>query len=225
MKAKNPNFFILFCMILLMAFASDGFAADAPAMVIQAAKEGLLPFLKQIPRNNLEKFGFTKKEILEEAYTGHPFKLYTITPAALSAYQAGDNIDSVLSETKMWYFPVMFKDEMRAILIVDQMDNEWKAVSLGRAKLAGELARVTKEWPYEKGYHPLLIAVFQAREYLFTVPEKDAYNLTPLVYARAGKKRSGRSSEDAEYSNVNMLSDTIGQLKPVVDRNIRENSQ
>jgi len=72
----------------------------------------------------------------------------------------------------------------------------------------------------------LLIAVFQARKYMFTVPEKDAYNLTPIVYARgAGKKRSGRSSEDAAYSNMNMVSDTIERLKPVVEKNIRENSR
>ena len=221
MKAKTQTTCILFCMMLLLS-ASEGIAEEAHSAITEAAEEGLQPFLNRIPRGELEKFGFVKEDSPDQAYTGSPFRLHTITPAALSAYQPGDSADSIISETGMWYFPVMLKNEIRAILIVDQVKGRWKAVSLGKAKLAGELAKVRKQWSERKGYNPLLIAVFQAGEYLFTVPEKDAYNLTPLMSVhRTDKRRSGQPSENSEYSDVDKLSDTVNRLKPAVEKNIR----
>ena len=221
MKAKTQTTCILFCMMLLLSAVSEG-TAEADSAITKAAEEGLQPFLNRIPQGELEKFGFAKEDSPDQAYTGSPFRLHTITPAALSAYQPGDSADSIISETGIWYFPVMLKNEIRAILIVDQIKGRWKAVSLGKAKLAGELAKVRKQWSERKGYNPLLIAVFQAGEYLFTVPEKDAYNLTPLMSVhRTDKRRSGQPSENSEYSDVDKLSDTVNRLKPAVEKNIR----
>lgn len=209
MKTKTRTICILLCMAILLSAASEGIAEEA---IIKAAEKGLQPFLNRIPQGELEQFGFAKGDSLEQAYAGNPFRLHTITPSALSAYQPGDSADSIISETGMWYFPVMLKNEIRAILIVDQVNGRWKAVSLGKAKLAAELAKVRKQWSEKKGYNPLLIAIFQAGEYLFTVPEKDAYNLTSVH--RTDKMRSVQS-------DVDKLSDTVKRLKPVVEKNIR----
>lgn len=180
MQTKKQITRILVCMLLLLPVVSESMAADTPPDVIQAAEEGLLPFLRRIPQGEQERFGFTKTDNPDQAYLGNPFRLHTIPPAAISEYQPGDTADSLISETRMWYFPVMLKDEFRAILIVDQMNGQWKAVSLGRAKLARQLGKVSKVWSRKRGYAPRLIAVFQVGEYLFTVPEKGDYNLTSL---------------------------------------------
>ena len=52
-----------------------------------------------------------------------------------------------------------------------------KAGGLGDYLLAKELKALIREWPKSKGYSIVLIMV-RPGEYLFTVPEKDLYNLT-----------------------------------------------
>ncbi len=213
MQTKKQIIWILLCMLLLLSAVSESMAGDTPHDVIQAAEEGLQPFLKRIPQGERERFGFTKTDNPEQAYLGNPFRLHTITPAAISEYQPGDTANSLISETRMWYFPVMFENEFRTILIVDHMDGQWKAVSLGRAKLARQLGKVSKDWSRKRGYAPRLIAVFQAGEYLFTVPEKGDYNLTSLSSDQGSdNKRSAQAGSDLDE-----LSRTIERLKPLVD--------
>ncbi len=216
MNTQKQITWILLCMFVLLPVASESMAESAPPDVIQAAEDGLQPFMKRIPWGERERFGFTKADDPEQAYFGSPYRLHTITPAALSKYQSEDTVESLISETHMWYFPVMLEDECRVILIVDQMDGQWKAVSLGRAKLARQLGKVRKAWSRKRGYDPRLIAVFQAGEYLFTVPEKDSYNLTSLIRI-GGKKRSDQATAD---SDLDELSRTIERLKPLVERNM-----
>lgn len=213
MQTNQQSIWILLFILFFLPAVSESMAGEVPPDVIQAAEEGLQPFLSRIPPGEREGFGLKKTDNPEQAYLGSPFRLHTITPDALSEYQGGDTVDSLISETKMWYFPVMLEDECRTILIVDQMDGQWKAVSLGRTKLARELGKVRKVWSRDKGYNPRLIAVFQAREYFFTVPEKGAYNLTSLFPGlKSGKKRS---------PDLEPLSVAIERLKPIVERNMK----
>ena len=186
-----------------------------PTMV---AEQGLHSFLNKIPKEQMNEYGFFKGESFDHVYLGNPFKLYQITPIALSSYKPGDSIDSIISETHLWYFPIMLNDENRAILVVDLMDNNWEVVSLGYANLARELGKVTQQWNTQKNYNPLLIAVFQANEYLFTVPEIDDQNLTSIVYI---KQNIESTAKVIDYSITEKLYSIIERLKPIVEENIR----
>lgn len=201
-------------------------AQNAPEGVLKAATQGLQPFLSKIPAPSVEEYGFVHGDDLATASLGTPFMVHTITPSALEKYQAGMTVASILTPTTAWYFPVLIAGQTRAILAVDNIDNQWQAVSLGDAGLAKELGAVSRQWKASQGYHPMLIVVFQAHKFLFTVPEKDAYNLTPLTVdatpataATFQAKAAPASAND--YATLGTALDVIKQLNPVVQNALK----
>jgi hypothetical protein len=184
-------------------------AQEAPQEVRLAAEAGLPHFLSLIPPGERSSYGFTKDDILEQAYLGDPFNLYTIKPSALLGYQPGDSLPAILTHTNIWYFPVMTRNEVRAVLEVSQQDGKWQAVGFGYVNLAKKLQGVMQQWPKAKGFHPCLIAVFQAKQYLIMVPEASPNNLISPT-----PQKPGLDMESAE--NV------LERLKPIVQENLKE---
>ena len=119
----------------------------------------------------------------------------------------------------MWFFPVIFKGEVRAMLTVELMNGAWQAVSLGKAPLARELAKVRNQWPESRGYSPKLVVVFQAGAYLFTLPRKGDSNLTPLTFAGKGFGRDIKTGLP-EYSSPVPLAEVIEPLQTTVQENL-----
>jgi len=194
-------------------------AGVPPPGVEAAAEAGLDRFLNEvISPSELINFGFAAGENTAGASLGEPWPLYTITPAALKAATEETMVESLVTTTGLWYFPVVLGGSPRCVITVAQMDGEWAAVSIGKASLAPELGKISRRWPKASGYDPRLIVVYQAASYFFTVPEKDARNLTPLttdgaafgVYQKTG----------AEYSSTAELSDLLDPLKEAVEANI-----
>jgi len=149
---------------------------------------------------------FKDNEELKSAVLGQPFQLNVITPTALMAYKVGDSVDSLLTETTCWYFPILVGTTIRSILIVDRMPDGWRAVAIGSARLAPHLDSLVRCWPSSSGYHARLIVVRQASKYLFTIPEAGEDNLTPLSNAESGQL------EDP--------SDVVSALIPAVEINM-----
>lgn len=216
MKTKH---LVAFCLSALLLIPSGLMAAgpQAPAEVMQAAAQGLKPFLAKIQADSMERFGLDADAPLDSATLGAPFLLHTIAPAALAGYKTGMAVSELITPTSMWYFPVLINGEARLILVVDRMGDKWEAVSLGYPPLALEWANVKRQWPEERGYNPVLVAVFQARQHLFTVPEKGASNLTPLVQGRQAAPNAAR-----RYSSLGDADSAIQSLIPVVERNMRD---
>ena len=190
--------------VFLLPGAARGEAA--PAEAVRAAQEGLAPFLNALPGE--------RRQGCDGAKLGEPFRVYTITSAALDAYRAGDPASSLISPTGMWLFPVVAGDRSRFLLTVDGVDGAWRAVSLGQAGLAAELDRLLLQWPRARGYDPLLVSVFPAATHLFTIPEKDGQNLTPFVFGPEGKERAGPNP----YSATAELARTVSGLKSAAGR-------
>lgn len=210
---------VALCMAAFLIFPAGLQAADSkpPEAVTAAAAQGLKPWLEKIPASDMPRFGLDPAAPLDSAVLGAPFLVHTISPAALRQYKAGTAVEALITPTKLWYFPVLIAGEPKLILVVDYMDDQWQAVSMGYPALAREWANVTQQWPESKGYHPVLIAVFQAKRHLFTVPEKGASNLTPL--APAGQ--AGETKSSAPYSSLGEAEAVIGDLIPIVESNIR----
>jgi hypothetical protein len=196
----------LTAMLLLVTMVN---AQEAAPEIGLAATHGLPAFLSRIAPQERSAYGFTRADDLTKAFLGNPFNLYTITPQALLNYQPGEAVQTVLSKTAQWYFPVMLGKEVRAILVVDQVDGSWQAVSIGYAPLAKLLQQALQKYPEAQGFHPQLIAVFQAREYLLLVPEANADNLIPL---------RPQTANLAGESAGNLLE----SLKPIVEKNLNQ---
>ena len=189
----------------------------------KAATQGLKAFLDKIPKEFLGQFGFDNDDALESASLGSPFLVHTLTPSALASYQPGIAVPSLMTPTTMVYFPIIIAGRAKAILVVDRLDNQWQAVSLGYPGLARELDAVHHQWNERQGYHPILITVFQAQQHLFTVPEKGSENLTPLTPAKytASTDQQQAIKSMNRYATLENASDVIPSLKPLVADNIR----
>jgi|WetSurMetagenome_2_1015567.scaffolds.fasta_scaffold206045_2 hypothetical protein len=200
---------VLIGLMAILLFITVANAQEVTPEIRMVAENGLPAFVSSIAPQERSSYGFTRDDDLTRAYLGNPFNLSTITPQALSNYQPGDAVQTVLSKTKQWYFPVMIGQDLRAVLVVDQVDGNWQAVSLGYAPLAKLLQKVRQKYPDSQGYHPILIAVFQAREYLLLVPEENTNNLISL---------SPKNSDLAEERAGNLLE----RLKPIVAENLKQ---
>ena len=185
---KKLNIVFLLALLVMILTVPGLQAADetapktsgAPAVSPEAEK-GLALFLGFMPVTGREDYGFTPEDRLEEARLRPEFNMLTITPAALNAYQKGDPVSSLLSETTMSYYPVVIDEEIKALLLLDGAGEQRRAVGLGYPRLARAWVSLLGKWPEADGYHPKLAAVMQTGEFYFTVPELDHPNLTLLT--------------------------------------------
>jgi len=218
----NSSVFI-FAALLAGYLSGATFADTPPAEAIAAAEAGLQPFLELITPEDMNNFGLSPGDNISEASLGTPFQLYTITPTKL--LDAGDDtpVNSLITPTGNWFFPVVLEGRYRSILTVTEMDGEWEAVGIGKTPLAEQLQEVGKQWPKSRGYDPVLIIIFQANSYFFTVPQVDDYNFNSFVLDGKGfdgkVKTGGRT-----YSTLTGLSNIIGRLKTVVAENIEDSN-
>lgn len=232
MEAIKTKIVITFLCMALSLFIVPRLSAqqDVPQEVIKAAEEGLPYYLEIISKKNAPEglsplpptpgsaglslkviHGFEEDDPLDQAYLGEPFQYYVLAPDSVLNYTRNSDVGSLLSQTDMWYFPVMIGEKVRSILIVDRMNGVWEAVALGKAVLSRELGKIRKQWPTESGYSPLLIASQQAHEFLFTVPQYDSKNLT-IISLQPGKEGEGK-----DYSKLEDSGDVIEALQPIIE--------
>ncbi|MGO9312012.1 MAG: hypothetical protein ACLQDI_04660 [Syntrophobacteraceae bacterium] len=202
---------VLLCMSPLAAEAVTAPAAD----VTDAAKVGLKHYLDLIPAGSRQEYDFSATGSLDKAYLGDPFNLHIITPDALFSYSEGVPVASILTPIDQWYFPVMMGNQIRCFLVVDRMDGRWEAVSLGYVTLAKFMNQIRLSWPAEKGYNPVLIAVFQAKKYLVLIPEAGEL-LLPVSPAQTA------SGSGQPVSGANQAAGILESLKPTVTEAIKQ---
>lgn len=205
MAYRPPALSVL--LLSLSVFAARGETASPE--VWAAAKEGLPAFLKAIPPSEAENYGFDGAGELARATLGEPIPHFTIEPSALAGWQPGTPAGALMKPTGLWYFPVLVRKEIRAFLLVDRMDGTWRAVSLGMAPLARSWGQVTRRWA---GCRPQLIEVYQASQFLFTVPEQGPHNLTAIA--------PGEGPRD--YGALGDASLAVRDLRARVETNLRE---
>jgi len=187
--------------------------------VATAARCSLAHFLGRAISDGPEKYGFVEGERVDQARVGDPFRLYTITPAALAGYAAGDGVSSVLTPTETWFVPVVLGGKIRSILTVDGTGGDCRAVALGKAPLAVELNKVLSRWPPSSGYDVQLVAVFQANAYFFAIPRLDDRNLNPFVFEGKGLGLTPKAGT-ADYSSPVELETIAEELKTAVTENL-----
>lgn len=222
-RRSTPRLLTLALISLVAVSARSSVGADAPPEVSVAASNGLPVFLAKVPLDSKQQYGFPDDADFSKIHLGSPVLLQTIRPSALASNQMSETVSSVVSDTSMWYFPVLMGAEVKAMLVVDRQGNEWKAVSLGYAPLATEWNQVLHQWPAARGYHPKLIAVFQAKRHYFTVPELGDLNLTPLfspgdTRTPAKAPALGPEQNSSRYAALSASSSEMGKLRTFFER-------
>jgi hypothetical protein len=198
-----------------------GFESTVPQEVWDAANEGLGPFLQAIPADNSEVYGFPASGNLEQATLAQPYRVMTILPEALFGLTATDDIRSAVTATDMWLFPIVQGNQPRAILTVDNMNGEWRAVSIGSAAIARELNQIGQSWP-DGRFERSLIRVFQATSDVMLVIENDVVDVVPFESATKSLRLEelGRGASQ-RYT----VSEIVTRLVPAVQQNINQYSE
>ena len=217
---RKARTWILICMIL------PGHVSwcEIPEVVVDAAQDGLPGLFGSIQEQQLEMYGFPQESKLVDLVLGTPFQLHTIPPSNLLDKAESTPVRELITKTSMWYFPVLVADKPCALLCVDRVNTDWKAVSLGYSNLARQVDAIRGQWPESQGYHPVIIAVFQARQHLFTIPEYGTENLThisaPEVPSHVPGKGMQAAAAAADYNSLTHSSNIIMALRPMVQANL-----
>jgi hypothetical protein len=207
----------VFSLVALIVPTSSISREAAPDEVVQAAEEGLGPFLDAIPDRDLEHYGFENQEQLLQATLGKPFRVYTITPDKILNYSREMKLSSLISPTSLWFFPILYRGKARTILTVDSVNGQWKAVAIGSSGLAMQLEKVENMWPESEGHDHQFIRIFQAKSDLVVVSKKDTSELVPLK--SAGMALKLKKVIEGDYGLYSPL-EVIPKLIPVVRENI-----
>ena len=178
--------------------------------IIKVAKLGLPFFLGKVPEGQEKLYGFSPNDSLNDIELGKPLQLYVITPDSLFKYKpTTDSLNSLLSETNIWLFPLEIDGVYKSMLIVDKMNGEWQTVSLGRTQLAKSLDIIRGEYLKDESKEIRLIAVRQVKKYYFHIPNKDENNFTQIVF-------------NNKYSTLTNINDLIEPLIMNVKNNIKK---
>jgi len=217
-KRRNPRTLLFPYLLLALAALPGSIGLAAPTEVVQAARDGLAPFLEGIPPADRAGYGLEPEDRVEDADLGEPFQLYAVDPRALLAAGEETTVGEIVSPTETWFFPVEIDGQPRNILTVTRMNGAWEAVALGKAPLARELGAVRRRW-VPAGYQPRLVAVYQAAAYFFTLPELDDYNFTPLNFSGRGFAPDLKTGPG--YPDTTELDQILNKLQADVAENLR----
>jgi len=208
---------LLFVLWALPAWSSP-WVDIAPTAVAEAAGRGLPRFLDAIPANQMYQFGFLAEDEMARATLSDPFRTYTIRPADLLSFEGGQDITSIVRATSLWTFPVVSSGEPRALLTVDLMGGEWRAVDLAGSPLAAEMASVGAYVDGFAGWEARYLRIYQAACSFVLLTRDDEARLVPL---ESGALILGliHSGERYEYTTVDP-SEAILALAPIVRENL-----
>lgn len=215
----KPKIVVSLTVVAILMLAGYSYPMEtAPQEVIQAAIDGLGPFLKAIPSQDLDHYGFSDQKELAQAKLGKPFKVYTITPDKILNYNQENELAALISSTNLWFFPISYQGKARTILTVDLVNGKWKAVSIGSSGLAKELEKVKNTWPESNGYDLLLIRIYQAQSDFVAVSKDGISKIHPLESAAVALKLKKK------FEGIPIMykpSEIIPKLSPVVRENLQ----
>jgi hypothetical protein len=178
------------CLVtLLVSSAIVAAYADAPPdEVKRAAEKGLPDFLGAIPKEYLDEYGFRNVDELEKATLGEPYRVYTVIPQSLEAYDKKTKLSSLLYDIDLWYFPVVVEGEARTILQVGLSEQQWKAKDLGGTSLAqalqsleAQLPNLLKNEDVSNGYTAKLVRIYPQHQVFVAVASDEEEFVIPLL--------------------------------------------
>jgi hypothetical protein len=196
---------ILLILINIMTITS----MEYKDLLSKIANDQLLFYLEKIPVKLLPNYNLLNSRDFPNVIISEPYNLSNLNLEKLMDFNMNtDTLESILDQTEMWYFPVEFKGEYIAILILDNMNGKWKAVSFGYANLAKELFRIENVERTRKNQSISLIVNYKLKKYFFHISdENNGRNLTEIVFS------NNQVEVLSDYNKLTNLDDTIEKMQ------------
>lgn len=191
-------------------------AEQAPLDVIQAARMGMNQMVSShtLPPDARARIsaesGFSGMELKQA------FRMHTVSPLNLAQCPG---LDTIVEQMPVWRFVMASEGKPVSLMTVAQIDGQWKAVSIGGAGLAGEVAKVMELWPAAEGFSHRFVRVFQARADLIEISKNgELMGFVPLSSSRIALELGGAFEARVLLRN----SEVVTPLRDVVHRNLRQ---
>lgn len=161
MKERWKRLLSFSVFVFLVFSGFSGLIAEEPPMdVVQAARKGICDFVKAERSSDNSPYPMAGKASLDNAVIGHGFQLYSVPPMTLVN---SSGLRSVIAPLGVWRFVTAADGSPVTLITVAKIQGEWRAVSMGGARLAAEVHQVMEQWPAQKGYNHRFVRIFQAR--------------------------------------------------------------
>jgi hypothetical protein len=189
-----------------------------PEAAMDAAKAAMGTYLGNADQEELAKFGFNSREEFNHAAVGDVFKVHFLQPHAVLNTIHADSLLSVSDDTSIWQFLVLSTQGAACMVTVDNIDNQWIAVSVGGAGLAKQLYEMIQTWPKSGGYELALIKSLQAKsDFLEVYQNQKLLGIIPLVSAKIAMDR-----QNMKTTVMLTADDILETLVPVVKQNLKQ---
>ncbi|HBA85458.1 MAG TPA: hypothetical protein DCZ95_15335 [Verrucomicrobia bacterium] len=199
-------------LVVLWPWAA-AWSAENPEIPYAAAQTGLNRYLAAMPPAETALYGVPAGTGRTAITLGEPFQVFVPSPSTLTQWTPTTPINGLWEETTAWWFPILVQGEMTALLIVDRMDSEWRAVSFGRAEMAKAIGQVEKQWAGNPNGRPQWIMIPQAAQLLYHIPGQAPDNLTRAAIPNLNNKGSLTRAVDVIPSARNAAAKNIAAYK------------
>ncbi|MCX6246515.1 MAG: hypothetical protein NTW10_02170 [Bacteroidetes bacterium] len=152
------KFLFLLVIPFMMGTGSKAQTMDRQKM-IQQVQSDVQEWLLKIPGGNEQGYGFANRDEFSQAKLGKQYKVYTLTGDFFKEELRPGK--SYLVATGEWRIPLVVNQVNRALITVNERENQWKIVSLGARVLAGELQEFDRYPELVKNSDLTLLRVYQ----------------------------------------------------------------
>ncbi len=130
-----------FLLVILILICCSFIWCSECNRVLKAANRDILKYLEAIQSSNMQRFGFQSESQINNTVPGEPFQIAILNPEKINELTEICTIESLSDKTDLWYVPIISQEQICCFLLVDKINDEFKAVSIGYRPLAVSLFR------------------------------------------------------------------------------------
>ncbi|MEN6438545.1 MAG: hypothetical protein ABFD97_08175 [Syntrophobacter sp.] len=205
---------LLICLTLWISVVPLS-ARDVPPEVKAAAEEGYRSLLESIPPDALSHFNLSNTDEVNQAVLGEGFRVHTIPPESILSYDGKTSVHELILPTQIWFFPVMSRGRIRALLTVDKVGNEYKAVSIGGSGLALQWASALESASSGEDGERVFVRVYQAAADFVVISGAAGTKMAPL--GAEMKERLKAAGGATLYDPADIITGLRGPVKMTID--------
>ena len=194
---RNNSFQMRQYVLVLLAFLISvrGLSqTDAETYVIKTAESQLPIFLSRIEPGDMQYYGFSKDDELDNCKVGKPYRLLELNREFYD-HDISDNVDYIAIKNE-WLVPVTCGGQNRVLLTVNGNPGNYTVSGIGMPELARELQRKSKKSGENDIWYLLRITALSAEFFIHegnnSFQEAEFVPLVSALRKVPGIKTSGK---------------------------------
>ncbi|QNI31501.1 hypothetical protein H7849_20865 [Alloacidobacterium dinghuense] len=194
---------IAFCVLLVVGCSQQKNAVKPAAQVPQEAAAAAVGVLqKLVNEQNYKGLGFQTMDEVKQAQLGQPMDVFYLSLERMESYQAGEDLNSLLTSSAEMIYPVMVGGSVRTGVTIVQKGQGYESSSFGNADIVKRLAA------YRSGPRDFAVRIPAFNLYFVGRQEETRVILVPIANNPRLKAQAGEATP---------LDVVFGQLRPYVD--------